>query len=90
MAFSSWRTLRHTSFCVQNMTRIEFLTELDRRLEVLPREEADRHLAYYAEILADRAECRRILKEENVAVMCAYMMMHFIASGGDPLDFLGG
>ena len=41
-------------------------------------------------ILADRAECRRILKEENVAVMCAYMMMHFIASGGDPLDFLGG
>lgn len=38
------------------MTRIEFLTELDRRLEVLPREEADRHLAYYAEILADRAE----------------------------------
>lgn len=38
------------------MTRIEFLTELDRRLEVLPREEADRHLAYYAEILADRTE----------------------------------
>ena len=38
------------------MTRIEFLTELDRRLEVLPREEADRHLAYYAEILADRSE----------------------------------
>jgi len=39
-------------------------------------------------ILADRAECRRILKEENVAVMAAYMMMHFIASTGDPLDFL--
>ena len=38
------------------MTRIEFLTELDRRLEVLPREEADRHLSYYAEILADRTE----------------------------------
>lgn len=41
-------------------------------------------------VLADRAECRRILKEENVALMCAYMMMHFIVSGGDPLDFLGG
>lgn len=41
-------------------------------------------------VLADRAECRRILKEENVAVMCAYMMMHFIASPGDPLDFLEG
>lgn len=40
-------------------------------------------------VLADRAECRRILKEENVAVMAAYMMMHFIASDGDPLDFLG-
>lgn len=39
-------------------------------------------------ILADRDECRRILKEENVAVMCAYMMMHFIASPGDPLYFL--
>ena len=39
-------------------------------------------------ILADRAECRRILREENVAVMCAYMMMHFIATEGDPLYFL--
>ena len=39
-------------------------------------------------ILADREECRRILKEENVAIMCAYMLMHFIASTGDPLDFL--
>lgn len=39
-------------------------------------------------VLADRRECRRILKEENVAVMCAYMMMHFIASEGDPLAFL--
>ena len=38
--------------------------------------------------LADREECRRILKEENVAIMCAYMLMHFIASSGDPLDFL--
>ena len=41
-------------------------------------------------VLADRDECRRILREENVAVMCAYMMMHFIASQGDPLDFLEG
>jgi len=39
-------------------------------------------------ILADREECRRILKEENVAIMCAYMLMHFIASEGDPLAFL--
>lgn len=39
-------------------------------------------------ILADRNECRRILKEENVAIMCAYMLMHFIASEGDPLLFL--
>lgn len=41
-------------------------------------------------ILADRAECRRILKEENVALPCAYMLMHFIASKGDPLAFLEG
>ena len=39
-------------------------------------------------VLADRDECRRILKEENVAIMCAYMLMHFIASNGDPLAFL--
>ena len=39
-------------------------------------------------ILADRNECRRILKEENVAIMCAYMLMHFIACEGDPFDFL--
>lgn len=41
-------------------------------------------------VLADRDECRRILKEENVAIMAAYMMMHFIAAQGDPLDFLEG
>ena len=39
-------------------------------------------------VVADRDECRRILKEENVAVMCAYMLMHFINSEGDPLEFL--
>lgn len=41
-------------------------------------------------VLADREECKRILKEENVAIMCAYMLMHFIhSSEEDPLDFLG-
>lgn len=39
-------------------------------------------------VLADREECRRILREENVAIMCAYMLMHFIASQRDPLEFL--
>ena len=39
-------------------------------------------------VLADRAECKRILKEENVALPCAYMLMHFVASGNDPLAFL--
>lgn len=39
-------------------------------------------------VIADRAECRRILKEENVAIMCAYMLMHFIASEDDPMKFL--
>ncbi len=39
-------------------------------------------------VLADRAECRRILKEENVALPCAYMLMHFVANEGDPLAFL--
>lgn len=35
-------------------------------------------------ILADRAECRRILAEENVALMCGYMMLHFLTAPGDP------
>lgn len=39
-------------------------------------------------ILADREECKRILKEENVAIMCAYMLMHFISSEGEPFSFL--
>ncbi|SHJ97092.1 NUDIX hydrolase [Hespellia stercorisuis] len=39
-------------------------------------------------VLADRAECRRILQEENVAIMCAYMLMHFINSNEDPFCFL--
>ena len=39
-------------------------------------------------VIADREECKRILKEESVAIMCAYMLMHFIASEGDPLKFL--
>ena len=39
-------------------------------------------------ILADRGEAKRILREENVAIMCAYMLMHFIASTGDPLAFI--
>ncbi len=40
-------------------------------------------------VLADRQEARRILKEEKVAIMCAYMLMHFIASPeGEPFYFL--
>ncbi len=40
-------------------------------------------------ILADREECKRILKEEKVAIKCAYMLMHFIhCKEGDPLGFL--
>lgn len=40
-------------------------------------------------VLADKEEVRRILKEENVAIMCAYMLMHFLNSKeGEPFDFL--
>lgn len=39
-------------------------------------------------VLADRNECRRILKEENTAIMCAYMLMHFINSDNEPFEFL--
>lgn len=39
-------------------------------------------------VLADRAECRRILTEENVALPCAYMLMQYIANESDPFSFL--
>ncbi|MBS6195795.1 MAG: NUDIX hydrolase [Clostridiales bacterium] len=38
-------------------------------------------------ILADRKEVRRILQEENVALICAYMMMHFLHDE-EPFGFL--
>lgn len=40
-------------------------------------------------VLADREEVKRILKEENVAIMCAYMLMHFIKDE-EPFAFLEG
>lgn len=40
-------------------------------------------------VLADREECKRILREENVAIKCAYMLMHFVhCTDTDPLCFL--
>lgn len=38
-------------------------------------------------ILADREEVKRILKEERVAIMCAYMLMHFLKDQ-EPFAFL--
>lgn len=40
-------------------------------------------------ILADKEEVRRILKEEHVALMCAYQLMHFLHSEpGKAFSFL--
>ena len=38
-------------------------------------------------VLADRDEVKRILREENVAIPCAYMLMHFLRDK-DPFAFL--
>ena len=38
-------------------------------------------------ILADRKEVARIMKEERVALLCAYMMMHFLHDE-EPFAFL--
>lgn len=38
-------------------------------------------------VLADRDEVRRILREEHVALICAYMMMHFLHDE-EPFGFL--
>ncbi len=38
-------------------------------------------------VLADRSEVRRILREENVAILCAYMLVHFLYDE-HPFDFL--
>lgn len=39
-------------------------------------------------VIADRDEVRRILKEERVAIMCAYMLMHFLEDE-EVFGFLG-
>ena len=41
-------------------------------------------------VLADRAECRRILAQEQVAIQCAYMLMHFVSCQDNPFAFLEG
>ncbi len=41
-------------------------------------------------VLADRAECRRILAQEQVAIQCAYMLMHCVSSQDNPFAFLEG
>ena len=38
-------------------------------------------------VIADRDEVRRILKEERVAIVCSYMLMHFL-NEEEPFDFL--
>lgn len=38
-------------------------------------------------VLADKTEIRRILKEENVAIMCSYMLMHYLQDD-EPFAFL--
>ena len=38
-------------------------------------------------LLVDREEAKRILKEERVALLCAYMMMHFLHDE-EPFAFL--
>lgn len=39
-------------------------------------------------VLADREECRRILHEENVTIMAAFLLLGFIKATDDPFDFL--
>lgn len=39
-------------------------------------------------VLADREEVRRILREEEVALLCAYQLMHFLHDP-EPFAFLG-
>ncbi len=38
-------------------------------------------------VLADKEEVKRILREEKVAIMCAYMLMHFVKDE-EPFEFL--
>ncbi len=38
-------------------------------------------------VIADRDEVRRILKEERVAIVCSYMLMHFLHDK-EPFEFL--
>lgn len=37
-------------------------------------------------IFADKDECRRILQEENVTIMCALILMHYVNTEEDMFD----
>ena len=39
-------------------------------------------------VLADREEVKRILREEKLAIICAYMLMHFLHEEEEPFGFL--
>ncbi|MDE7246225.1 MAG: hypothetical protein K2O18_19935, partial [Oscillospiraceae bacterium] len=50
------------------MTRVQFLNDLYKRISSLPEDQAEQHLTYYAEMLADRIE-EGMSEEEAVASM---------------------
>lgn len=39
-------------------------------------------------VLADREMVRRIMREEKIAIICQYQLMHFLTNEEDPLRFL--
>ena len=66
---------------------IGFSEFLDYYYAIITYKFADGHTEEIEVILADREEVKRILKEENVAIMTAYMLMHFLKDE-DPFEFL--
>lgn len=57
----------NNNFHAPNMTRIEFINELKKRLSFLPADERDRSIQYYNEIIDDRMENGM---DEITAVAC--------------------
>ncbi len=67
----------------------ESITTVFGRAEGTPTSENQEDSEDIQVILADRDECRRILKEENVSMLCALLLYCFIASDdADPFSFI--
>ena len=85
-----WHMIGHlqtnkVKYIVDKVTMIHSVDSIKLAREIS--KEAQEDTEEIEVVLADRNEVKRILKEERVAIMCAYMLMHFLKDK-EPFAFL--